>query len=59
MSENIDSRNVDVESEVILVTNYNGSTNRVNPGSVNNLPLKLQGNFDIPEDGTANEPHRQ
>ena len=55
ISENIDCRNVDVDSEVVLVTNSNGSTNHVNPYSGNNLPLKLQGNFDIPEDGTDNK----
>ena len=54
MSENIDSRNVDRDAEVVFDTNPVG----INSDAINNLPLKLQGNFGIPEGGTDSGPHR-
>ena len=58
MSENIDSRNMDRDPNVVLATNPVGSNNSINSDAINNLPLKLQGNFDIPEGDTNTEPHR-
>ena len=58
MSENIDSRNVDRDPEVVLDTKPVGSTNSINSDAIKNLLLKVQGNFDILEGGTDSGPHR-